>query len=869
MRLQHILKIFLILILCNFRLISAFAEVNLNNYNNGNAIPSTASSKQINYINNKNSSVGGLTFCIDKDKINYNETFLDEERDYFNLAFSEHLKPNGSIPEIQKRLKDGSIYFKYTHTPTIYDSPVTVSSLSGNWYPANIAWNADKGKWLISDTNDLLFTDPTDFMRGEWVLELKGKDATGKDIFDKETIGVANFKVHKAPIPKFNFSEGSTYATLSDAGSYDVDYQYQKNSHKNSPEDREYSGIKEFYWSAKIGDNWVDVGKGSSVTFNKQGKQVSDYMLTVLDYDGAYSSISKTALILDKPSVDFETIVGGKLTPYVYEGNSGHETLTVNPLITWNDDAFSNPPYTTSGTRTTKWTALATTDWKNDTTSFNELIKTKFKQITRVNKTIPIELEAKNKYDYFSVKEKSVNVIYTDSKDNTGTEGIINCKYCDPVFAPHKAFLVGTNVKFILDITNEKVNINDVVVKVSAPSINITNLELNPTNGSKFEATSKLNDPDRYNINFWNQFNYTFSIYSKRTNELLHVVNGTALIHTPLEPQGTINNQNGANIEVNTDDIVAVGAETKKYAEKVTVAFPIDSVDPISKKIIPSGDKIELTPTDATHTKWKANVIFSSDPIDDDTKISAKIEAVAFNKRDKETIDLGFLIVSYRLENFRVTKVRDLNLEGYYKSSSGYNDIEMDVNYMAIDPASFSPFFINSLTKGYLFEFKIDSINFNESADTIIFTPSFYSIVGNYRDPQPKYGYWIDSNKKVWKAGQGGHSQYGTIILTKDNRTITDKNKATWSGKYLVPGTFFLTSPNTTAINATANNLKSDIIVNFNIEGYKNGIAKFNYNNKRWGRERTVSKTPYVIGDVIRYGKKSNLDDINVMRVRP
>jgi len=229
---------------------------------------------------------------------------------------------------------------------------------------------------------------------------------------------------------------------------------------------------------------------------------------------------------------------------------------------------------------------------------------------------------------------------------------------------------------------------------------------------------------------------------------------------------------------------------------------------------------------------------------------------------------------SFKMSDFRVVLIKDFRLEPYYNVNGRYPDKPMNVNSMAIDSENFIvggysivPGF-SSLTKGYIFEFEIDTTNFNEEADTVEIEPTFYAYysgVPGIRGPQCDL-YWIDSNKEIHKAGEGGHSSWERIVLDDGNRTITGETSATWRGEYLIPATSWLVPLGTTA----ANKINADIIVNFAIKGYKNGEEKFDYNDKQWPVERTIEKYPYEIGDVIRYDyTKSCLDDCSVIINRP
>ncbi len=226
---------------------------------------------------------------------------------------------------------------------------------------------------------------------------------------------------------------------------------------------------------------------------------------------------------------------------------------------------------------------------------------------------------------------------------------------------------------------------------------------------------------------------------------------------------------------------------------------------------------------------------------------------------------------SYKISNFRVVKVKDLHLESYYynPSTGQYDDRPMDVNSMAVDRYNFGEM-VDGLTKGYMFEFEIDTVNFNNSNDSIIITPHFYTC-GNYgRDQEERDLYWENSYHEILKAGEGGHEAWSTIRLGAENRTIKGDNKATWRGSYLIPGTAWAVLRGTTAGNAVSGRLERDIIVAFEIKGYNGAIMRYDYNLKQWPVERTNVKQPYEIGDVIRYSyKKCNLDDNNVILNRP
>jgi hypothetical protein len=233
---------------------------------------------------------------------------------------------------------------------------------------------------------------------------------------------------------------------------------------------------------------------------------------------------------------------------------------------------------------------------------------------------------------------------------------------------------------------------------------------------------------------------------------------------------------------------------------------------------------------------------------------------------------------SFKMSNFRVVRIRDLYLEPYYCVNGKYQDRPFYVNSMAIDAENFKSGGISiipdftGLAKGYRFEFEIDTINFNEANDTIIIIPSFHSYttgVPGVRGPRSTL-YWEDSNKVIHEAGDGGHSGWRIITLDSTNRIITGENTATWRGEYFIPATSWLVPSGTSLSNAKSGRINEDIIVNFEIKGYRSEELKYDYNMQQWPLERTSEKHPYEIGDVIRYNHdRSNLEDSSIIINRP
>lgn len=893
MKKPKILNTYIIAILLFFAIFTnSFAYTNQSNMGDANTL-----TKVIQYIELFRGMGEGAVFTIDRDIIHYNETFFDTERDYHGISIADKLKSNAALAESIKKNDPIGIQIMYEHNPSVYRNAPQTSSLNGQWFNATLTFDAQRNKWKIQSS--VLFSEPGDDKRGDWKIYLRARDYTTKPLFDQYATGSANFRVHKAPVPKFTFTETSTTATLTDQGSYDEDGSY-KGLQGNYATDK---GIVKYEWAAKVGEQWIELTSanstisngGKTVTFNKNGKAVLDYRLTVTDYDGAQTSLSKGSLIFDKPIANFEYRVANTKTDYVYEGNAGHEIVSVHPLISWNDSAYSNPPYTTSGKWKTTWTGFkssgnviqTTTGAINNTTSvntatnnYNTSLNANWVTFTNNNKTITTELDVVNAYDLAHSVAKNLSV-YPISITNTtttkaGETGFYHC-----------GFLIGKDASLKANITIPVgANRDDLLVRVQSSELGLSNTTMTLTNASTNEFTVTKTIPN----NVRNSFTYTFQVVSRRTNTIIATAGPyTALVHTPLGveydreyqliPDSTRTGRlNGSRVtpEITTDEKFHVELTTYEYAQTVNAIFEYNVKDAATGVLYTAGSKVPLNKTSDTGTsrKWEREFIYPTEGVEStgasEIMTNITFEAISENNRDIERDRLNFKLLSYKLENFRVVQIKDLQLDSFYKNQATgkYSDVIFNVNKMGIDGLSFSPFPISSLSKGYFFEFEIDSRNFNKDVDTIVITPTFYSISGSSRASDPKLAYWVDSNKVVHSIGTGSHAAYNRIVLTKNDRTATGSLTATWRGKYFIPGTTFLTNQGTTTATAKANELKTDIIVNFQIEGLKDGVSKFNYNLKQWPIERTTIKNPYLIGDVIRYGAHTNIEDLEIVRPR-
>lgn len=515
-------KKFLSLFLVISILIGIWQTVNAalpSNYDYTGALDKTA---LFDYIDRKLIEVSDTVFCIGQDKIEYYMTFEDEDRDYpITSSYTytgKATKTNEQLSELVKQVKEGSLKVKYEHDPSIYDNQVPVSVKSdGKWHSVKTSFDTDKSKWRVINLveEDYLFFEPTDATRGSWKIYIQGSDDTGKPAFDKISEHYATFKIHKPPIPIPQMIPGVNKITLKDAGSYDYDYQFKKNSKKNIPGDREYSGIKEFYWSVQF-DNaeWVDVGTGPTQEVLLNGRTVTDFRLTVEDYDGAFTSISQNALILDKPLVDFVYTVGGSYTTYSYQGNVSHETTKVKSMISWLDEAYNPWLYNTSGARSLTYKAIKTGEIRNSENEYSDqILNPKFASITN-SKLIGTELTASNKYDkqdsiikYLNVKQIDIIDRTNESKNRPG------------------GFLSGSKVKFLINLTSpDSIDYDEFYLTICSTDLKLSNSPLNKTGTNIFEKEITLDQTLKGTLS------YTVNVYSKRTNELLHREPGSIII---------------------------------------------------------------------------------------------------------------------------------------------------------------------------------------------------------------------------------------------------------------------------------------------------------------------------------------------------
>ncbi len=255
-----------------------------------------------------------------------------------------------------------------------------------------------------------------------------------------------------------------------------------------------------------------------------------------------------------------------------------------------------------------------------------------------------------------------------------------------------------------------------------------------------------------------------------------------------------------------------------------------------------------------------------------------------------------------KLKDFQVTDIRDPRWTSVFWKDKEYKDYTgktFKVNEMAIDKESHPTLKNILLKKGYAFYFDITSEYLYRDNDRIEIKPNFYYIKGNERirvdcyynnnnNPLVGFGSKLDDstiNLNTKKYGDVLIGNYSKLILTKgvravDGREWKDENgtkgwkdkiqyidgkEQYWYGKYFIPSSTFCVKAGDEP--RPENKLiGGNILVNFEIIAYKNGIETFstdqmfNYTINQWALEGGPKNSNYKNGDVILYNGKYGAD---------
>lgn len=181
---------------------------------------------------------------------------------------------------------------------------------------------------------------------------------------------------------------------------------------------------------------------------------------------------------------------------------------------------------------------------------------------------------------------------------------------------------------------------------------------------------------------------------------------------------------------------------------------------------------------------------------------------------------------------------------------------------------------------GYAFNFELYSKGMKDSDDYVRVRPTFYgynSGTGRYDMQLDMYylngaGEYVLATTSPDSAAASGDDyvlktreflgkdigSLRELKLTTGFRTKVDRNTQKWTARYGVPGTaVFVTKGSALAENSL---YLGDVMIRFDIEAMKHGVAKYNYISKgQWRLERTggsgtilnTSKAKYTDGDVL------------------
>lgn len=256
-----------------------------------------------------------------------------------------------------------------------------------------------------------------------------------------------------------------------------------------------------------------------------------------------------------------------------------------------------------------------------------------------------------------------------------------------------------------------------------------------------------------------------------------------------------------------------------------------------------------------------------------------------------------------KLTNFEVTDIRDPRWTNVFWNDDSYKDYKnfsFKANQLPVDEES-HPTLRNALPKkGYAFYWDITSEYIYRQNDRIEITPTFYYLQGTNRiradayynndnNPLVKFGTEQDDSKLYLNTNTYGNvliGNYNKLILTrgvrickgrewidkdevsgngwKDEIQYSDGKIQWWYGKYYIPASTFFVKSGDKPLPQNKLTGGGDILINFEIIGYKNGVETFsssqifNYTQKQWSIEGGPKSNAldYKVGDTIVYNAK-------------
>ena len=467
----------------------------------------------------------------------------------------------------------------------------------------------------------------------------------------------------------------------------------------------------------------------------------------------------------ETPIPYFHYTVANSKTAYAHKGNISHETVGIFSSIDWKDTGI--------GIGTEEWKATKTGEIRSNKGIYvNEVLNNKFNSLISDSK-INTQLTATNMYAKIGTTNKELYVNNVTPNNQTP-----------------ESVMVGTEVTFKFTLNLSAGSASELKLKLTSDTLGLYNEELSLSSGiySKYQ---KLKDiPDQ-----WKDIAYTVDIYSNRTGEHIGTYDYILKITTPITITGYINGIRD-NIELITDDVVNITAETNKYAQKAEVKFPVDVIDTRTNITIPANTYIAMDKYE--ENKWKVDIIIPSSVVTNETTIQVDYLATSFNQRDTAIDKLFPKVITIKITDLRIECIRDIRWREYFT----YDETDADGNTVYNIPKGdstdihFNPDGTNTYTGntqavqywdrngdggfddskesihfGYVLEFEVDTIGLSET-DSL-------KIAAKITD----HGINGLNLTEKWKEVGMANSYYKPEVKSVDGRKIT------WQFKYMLPYT--------------------------------------------------------------------------------
>lgn len=322
----------------------------------------------------------------------------------------------------------------------------------------------------------------------------------------------------------------------------------------------------------------------------------------------------------------------------------------------------------------------------------------------------------------------------------------------------------------------------------------------------------------------------------------------------------------------------------------------------------PSSGYTNLYTSEDTDTDKSSEIIEKEieKPVGDNLYLHIRIRDIAGNNTGNTENDTyaryGPFEDPIKLLDYQITDIRDPRWQDVFWNDTLYKDyknVTYKANQLPIDQAS-HPTMRNAYPKkGYAFYFDMTSEYLYREADRIEVKPTFYYInflnqripldlyYNNNNNPLIMFGSSKDDlklNLDTTKYGSVWIGGLDKLTLTKGVRIVKgrewiggwkdeiqyrDGKIQWWYGKYLIPATSIFVKHGDTPRPENIINA-NNIIINFQIVAYKNGIETFSWDQiftyvpNQWNVEGGPKNSSYASGDVMVFDNKySALSDFS------